>query len=122
MVHAVDIAGLITFRDPPDDLSDATIHVRLLDTTLADAPSKTIREATVAGGELGNATPTDTARGIAFSLHATHLDSRRRYEISVHVDRGATGEVTAGDYLTTVSHPVAADSQSNDLRITVDPI
>jgi uncharacterized lipoprotein YbaY len=122
MVHAVDIAGLITFRDPPDDLSDATIHVRLLDTTLADAPSKTIREVTVAGDVAGDATLTDTAGGIPFSFHATHLDSRCRYEISVHVDRGATGEVTTGDYLTTVSHPVAADSQSRDLRITVDPI
>ena len=122
VLQRVEIIGLITFRETPDDLSGATVHVRLLDTTLVDAPSETICEEIIRDDEFSGGARADLAHGIPFRLHTPSLEPRRRYEVSVHVDRGGTGEIERGDFLTTVSHPIATDRDAIETRITVDLI
>lgn len=111
------ISGRITFRPPPEDLSGAVVHVRLLDTTMADAPSVTISEVALSGSGLG--ARADRASGTRYELSAPDLSPSRCYEIAVHVDIGDTGEVSVGDYLNTASHPVPADHRSAVVDVEV---
>ena len=113
----MNVSGDIFFRQPPQDLSRAVIRVRLLDTTMADAPSVPISEVTLRGRDLGG--PEALASGIRYELSTPKLESTNRYEIAVHVDVEDTGEISAGDYLTTAAHPVPTGRDSAEVDVQV---
>lgn len=117
-MNSIIIFGVILFSVPPGDLSGATARIRLLDTTLADAPSITLVEQEIVGPTIEEA----AERGIRFQLTAPKMDVRRRYEIWVHVDMNRSGDVSAGDFLSTQSYPVAAHPVPKEVKVKVNPV
>jgi uncharacterized lipoprotein YbaY len=80
----------------------AVAYVRLLDTSLADAPSITIAEQIIKDVAAQNA----KWGSIKFALHGELRDARANYIVSVHVDVDLDGLVSVGDYISMQSYPV----------------
>lgn len=95
------VRGRISFEPGAPGFEDATVRVRLEDTTVADAPARIVSEATLSGVALPSAGGT-----IPFLVPAGTAEAGRRYNLRVHVDRAGDGEVAEGDFVTTQSYPV----------------
>ena len=109
--------GFIMFSDIPKDLSAAEIYVQLLDTTYADAPS--IKQSELI---LSNLNAPMTEKGISFRLPEAQLENSHRYEVWVHVDMDRSGDITAGDYLSTSSYAVPTRSGEVEILVEVNRI
>jgi uncharacterized lipoprotein YbaY len=97
------VRGTIVFESFRPELTGATVYVRLEDVSLADAPAEVVSEQVI-----GNPAERASAKGIPFALPGsrTDIDSRNRYSTAVHVDMDGTGNVSAGDYISTEINPV----------------
>jgi len=96
------LTGLITFP-PHTQLRDGAVaHVRLLDTSLADAPTTTVQQMIVSGIArlLSNGKP------VAFALSILTIDPRVNYTVDIHVDDDGDGQISRGDYINMQSYPV----------------
>lgn len=107
------VSGTIVFDSARPDLSDATIHVRLEDTSLMDGPSRVVSERLLRVSEEDR--PTD---GIPFTLRERSPDPRTSYSVSVHVDITSSGTLDEGDYVSTESYPVLTFGHPD--RVTVE--
>ncbi len=93
--------GDIVF-DKPTFFSGATAYIRILDVSLADAPSGVVVESI-----LPDLTQSEeSAHPIAFSIACPQLDYRRSYALEVHIDVDGDGDVTIGDFISMESYPV----------------
>jgi hypothetical protein len=116
MKDRMKLDGVVRFRDPSPNLGDATVHVRLLDTSRADASSETVAEQTIQGLSLrGN----DAGDGVRFAFDAPELSPGRSYSLAAHVDMSGSGEIEVGDHITMESVPVEARSAGAHLEIPV---
>jgi uncharacterized lipoprotein YbaY len=96
------VTGEILLPDGAVLPQGAIAYVRLLDTSLADAPSTTVAELViheVAAKLIGG-------RSIRFALHGELRDARASYTVSVHIDVDMDGRVSVGDYISMQSYPV----------------
>lgn len=105
------IEGVVRFQDPPQELVRATVRVRLLDTTFADASAieladETIRDAPVDGD-------------VAFSFEAPELSPRRSYTVAAHVDLSGSGDIEVGDFITMEAVPIESGSSRARLEVPV---
>ena len=117
-MELIVVLGMVFFGEPPGDLSGATLHVHLLDTTLVDAPSVKLAEQDILSPR-----PDRTARGgIRFRLPATPVDRGGRYEVWVHVDMDGSGDIGRGDFLSTESHLVPIGSGEIEMRVKVNRV
>ncbi len=91
----------------------AVVHVHLLDTSLADAPSTVIASQVIDGiaGKIGR------GEALRFELHSPIQNRRASYSVSVHVDMDADGEVGPGDFINAETYP--AINHGNPTQITV---
>lgn len=112
-METIVVFGFIVFSPPPSDLSEAVIHVRLIDTTYVDAPAETRAEQDIDGPDTEM-----SDSGLRFRLPETRLEANRLYEVWVHVDMDRSGDISAGDYLSTKSHVLPA--RSGTVRMVVD--
>jgi hypothetical protein len=97
----VDGVVLIPAEVPP--FRSATVRVRLLDVSLADAPSTVLAEQTV----LNVGRPAQQEQAVPFTLQADlPTDWRGTLVVSSHVDVVGDGAVHPGDCVTTRSYPV----------------
>jgi putative lipoprotein len=91
----------------------AVIHVHLLDTSLADAPSTVIASQVIDGiaGKI--------ARGEAlrFELHSPIQNRRASFSVSVHVDMDADGKVGPGDFINAQSYPVTTNGDPTQIIV-----
>lgn len=110
------LEGMVRFRDPPLKPVDATVHVRLLDTSRADASSVELADQTIQGVSLGGE---DAGGGVRFAFDAPDLPPGRGYSLAAHVDVSGSGHVEEGDYITMESVPVEPRSASARLEIPV---
>src|SRR5262249_45660269 len=112
------VTGEIVFPQPPPCLRAATVYVRLLDTSLADAPARVVAEAVLTG--LGD----QAAAGgtLAFTLRGRVDDPTSRLTVGVHVDLDGDGAVSRGDYLNTASVPVLTRGHPNQVRVPVQKV
>jgi putative lipoprotein len=113
------IAGKLRFRQPPPDLRDATVRLRLLDVSRVDASSETVAEQTIKGPPLE---PGDGGASVRFDFEAPELDARRSYALAAHVDVSGSGEIEPGDYLTMESVPVEPTSEGSQFEVPVRPV
>jgi uncharacterized lipoprotein YbaY len=111
------VCGTIVFESAPPDLSDATIHVRLADTSLADAPSRTISERVLTIPDEGAVTD-----GIPFQLNDHRPNPSRQYSVSVHIDVDSSGTLNRGDYITTENYPVLTFGRPEYVTIRIQRI
>ena len=112
------VTGEIHFAQKPQLPSDAKAYVRLLDTSMADAPSRLVAETVLKDisqqANLGNPIP--------FALDGDPPDERRSYTISVLVDLDGDGKVSPGDFINTQSYPVLTFGYPNKVSVQVKQI
>ena len=93
------LTGSVIFAQPIP-AGRGTLHVRLEDTSRADA------SATVAAEVIEPLSRTLAAGDrVAFMLAVPEVDEHARYEVRAHVDCSGTGDVSAGDRITTRAYP-----------------
>jgi putative lipoprotein len=113
------IAGELRFPQSPPDLRDATVRVRLLDVSRADASSETVAEHTIKGPL---PTPGDDGASVRFDFETPELDASRSYSLAAHVDVSGSGEIEPGDYLTMESVPVEPTAERRHFEVPVRPV
>lgn len=111
------VEGEIRFPPGAPTFVGATVRVRLLDVTRADAPSRTVAELTIP-----HVSHSGGPRGIAFALAAKGVDPRAHYIVQVHVDVNGDGRVSRGDFITTESYPVLTFGHPNRVIARVRPV
>ncbi len=107
------VRGSIVFPLDLRPVRNATVHVRLEDVSLADAPATLIQEHIQENVSLG----TGPAR-LAFELHGSTPDPRAGYAVRVHVDLDGDGQISPGDYISTAHHQVTF-GQATALEVPV---
>ncbi|MGH9118886.1 MAG: YbaY family lipoprotein [Acidimicrobiales bacterium] len=96
-VEQVEVSGRVTYRQRVALPPDAVVIVRVLDVSMADAPSVTLAERRI---------PVEHQVPIPFSLTVDRadLDSRHRYAVAASIEIG--GELA---WISDTHHPVAVD-------------
>lgn len=107
--------GLVLLPVDKVPLEGATLRVRLLDVSLADAPARLLDEQVIT--DFGAARL--EAGGVPFELRAGPSDTPRQVIVSAHLDRRGDGQVHRGDYITTESYPVATPGETSGMTIRV---
>jgi uncharacterized lipoprotein YbaY len=112
------VSGEIQFATRPQLPVGAKAHVRLLDTTMSDAPALLIAELVLPGiSEKANA-----GSNIPFELAARSIDERRNYSIAVLVDLDGDEKTSRGDFVTTQSYPVLTFGYPAHVRVMVNEV
>ena len=109
------VEGEIHFVDVTSSIPDAPVYVRLLDVSLADAPSKVIAEEVIHNITIEVKSP----RSVAFSIPTPGLDENAMYVLTVHVDVGRSGAISSGDYITMESFPVSPNDAPAYMNVRV---
>ncbi|MGR6920603.1 hypothetical protein ACU635_40745 [[Actinomadura] parvosata] len=100
-----ELQGEVVLTPVLGSFQDATLRVRVLDVTEADAPAGTLAELTLPALSYdGNA-----ERRVPFSLPSPAWDARRTVIVTAHLDRSGSGTVEAGDALTTRAEPASQE-------------
>ena len=111
------VKGELKFEGSPDLPASAKAYVRLLNTSMADAPSAAVAEQVI-----------DVARflskgeKVAFVLEPHSIDERDTYTVSVLVDLDGDGKISKGDYISMQSYPVLTHGSPNQVTIEVKPV
>ena len=111
------LSGTIQLLDVTAPVANATVHVRVQDTSRSDAPASTVAEEVLRGVSI-----VPGAQAIPFTVRGIPQNANARYSVRVHVDVDGSGAVTRGDYVSTQSHPVPASDQSAPVTIVVQPV
>lgn len=111
------VTGEIILPSPSPDLSNATVYVRLQETTQADALARTITEEV-----LTQARERTTSGILPFTLCGEGIDPRARYTISVHIDVNGDGAVSRGDYIHAASIPVLTYGHPNRVHVLLQVV
>ena len=85
------------------------VYVRVEQVSLADAPAEIVAQSVLHDVRL-----TEPHR---IDLEVPQPDPRQRYAVRVHVDTTGSGEVGAGDYVTTRSYPVLTHDQPSQVSV-----
>jgi uncharacterized lipoprotein YbaY len=92
----------------------ATVHVRVEDTSLADAPAKLVGEQVFEKA--------CSTSNLFFSIEVEPVDEKARYTVSVHIDVDNDGCVSKGDYVSTESYPVLTGGHGNHVDVRVKQV
>jgi uncharacterized lipoprotein YbaY len=96
--------GEIVLDEGSPPFTNASVHIYLEDTTLADASAKVVLQQVIA-----NVTTTGVPNErIPFTLHGTIPDPQADYTVRVLIDVDGDGKLSHGDYINTTSYPVLA--------------
>jgi uncharacterized lipoprotein YbaY len=96
------VSGDIRFTQLPRLPPSAKAYVRLLDTSMADAPARLVAE-TVLEGISDEAT---RGNPIPFAIYGDLESERASYSVSVLVDVDGDGKTSPGDFINMQSYPV----------------
>jgi uncharacterized lipoprotein YbaY len=111
------VRGEIVFRTAPPR-APAAVRVRLLDTSLADAPARVVAQKVLTG----LSGPALAAGRIPFALEGSPPDPRARYTVSAHVDMSGDGKISRGDYINRASIPVLTFGNPSQVSVPVEPV
>jgi uncharacterized lipoprotein YbaY len=112
------VQGDIIFDHKSLLLANATVLIRLEDTSLADAPAKLIAQQVVT-----HIPEEIVERGkLPFALWGDIPDERATYTIYVLIDTDGDGKVSRGDYITMESYPVLTFGHPNYVAVRVHRI
>jgi len=109
------VTGTIVFGSDLEPFVGATVYVRLEDVSRIDAPALVVAEMVLQEVRAGGQAPPR----LEFTIELPPLNPRARYGVRVHVDVDADGQIGAGDYVSTISHPVKAGGGATMLIIPV---
>ena len=103
--HPTTINGTIRFQDLSRPIRQATVYVRVEETGRADAPASRIAEVVLRGVDISA-----EASPLRFTIPDVAAVPSGRHVVRVHVDVDGDGRVSRGDYVSTQSYPVLADT------------
>lgn len=108
----------LCFSKIPCAFDDATVIVRVEDSSRADAAAELICEHRFAGVSRtsGDTDPLPLVIDVPASERLAHCTLR------VHVDIGSTGEVKRGDHVSTQSYPLPMGESPRHLAVSVFPV
>ena len=112
------VKGEIVFATKPDLPASAKAYVRLLDTSLADAPSPVVAEQVIEHV----ARSLSKGEKVAFVLEPNSIDERDTYYVSVLVDLDGDGKISKGDYISMQSYPVLTFGHPSEVTIEVKKV
>jgi uncharacterized lipoprotein YbaY len=98
--------------------AEAVAYVRLLDTTLADAPSITVAEVQL----MGVALQIKQGKSINFVLVGEKPNLHASYTVSVHIDTDNSGQISIGDYITMQAYPVLTYGHPHHVVVEVKQV
>jgi uncharacterized lipoprotein YbaY len=110
--------GRITFEEWAGAFSHATVVVRLVDTTYADAPAEVVAEYVRRDVDFDPRNET----GLPFELDGPEPNPRAHYTVEAHIDLDGDGTVSRGDLLTMQSYPVLTFGCARDVNILVEQV
>jgi uncharacterized lipoprotein YbaY len=95
------------FLSPPATFGPATVHVRLEDVSLADAPSRILARQVI---HVAGAPPPGSGIPYALTAEAQEVRAIRPFEVGVsaHVDVDGDSRFSQGDYLTQQRYTIAS--------------
>lgn len=112
------VKGEIKFGERPDLPASAKTYVRLLNTSLADAPSSVVAEQVIDYIASG----VSKGEKVAFVLEPNSIDERDSYSVSVLVDIDGDGKISKGDYISMQAYPVLTYGHPSEVTIEVKQI
>lgn len=112
------VKGEIKFAGTPKLPKSAKTYVRLLNTSLADAPSMVVAEQVIEHSALS----LSKGEKIAFVLEPGSIDERGTYTVSVLVDLDGDGKISQGDYISMQSYPVLTYGYPSQVTIEVKQV
>lgn len=112
------VKGEIKFAGKPELPDSAKAYVRLLDTSLADAPSTVVAEQVIEH----IASFRSKGEKVTFVLEPKSIDERDTYYVSVLVDIDGDGKISKGDYISMQSYPVLTFGSPSEVTIEVKKV
>lgn len=112
------VSGRIVLDGWRGESGPATVYVRLLDTSLIDAPARIVDEVVVEDVRLDRVKDD----GIEFRVMARELDARARYQVGVLVDLDGDRRISVGDYVNTRAYPVLTRGFPDQVQIHVQRV
>jgi uncharacterized lipoprotein YbaY len=112
------VTGRILLEGWQGEPGPATVYVRLLDTSRADASAVTVSTLTLRDVALDLM----VQEGIDFSLDVPAVDPRASYTVSVLVDLDGDGQSSRGDYRSMQAYPVLTRGYGNRVEISAKRI
>jgi uncharacterized lipoprotein YbaY len=106
------ISGTIEFQNVREVLNNVTIHVRVQDTSRADAAASTVAEQVLKGVSIAPGAPP-----IPFTVQDIPQNPGVQHVVRVHADVDGSGIVRRGDYVSTQSHPVRTSDPAATVKI-----
>jgi hypothetical protein len=112
------VTGRILLEGWQGESGPATVYVRLLDTSRADASAITVCTLTIRDVALALM----VQEGIGFSLDVPAVDPRVTYTVSVLVDLDGDGQSSRGDYRSMQTYPVLTRGYGNRVEVNAERI
>jgi hypothetical protein len=112
MSGARTVSVSVDFAQPVP--AGATVHVIVEDTTRADAAATVVAEAVEPLTQ-----PLKPGERRVLRLTVPEVDDHARYGVRVHVDCSGSGEVSAGDRITTRAYPVLTYGAADHVEAAV---
>jgi uncharacterized lipoprotein YbaY len=113
----MQLRGEIHFPEVASSVAGATLRVRLLDVSRADASAETI-----AANVVEDVSVVAADQRIAFVLDIGDLDPRHTYTLEAHLDIDGSGVVERGDYRTMEHFDVSPATVDRGHVVTCRPI
>lgn len=111
MEQTIDIA--LKLPESGDEVSDATLYLRLEDITYADAPAEVIAEKVLRGVTLHS----DAPLRATLRVQEDRVEQRALYSIRAHLDADLDNKVSVGDWISAQVHPVL--TRGNPTRVVI---
>ena len=112
------ISGDIRFAEHPSLPEGAKIYVRLLDTSLADAPAKVVAEQVLTDISKN----ANSGEPVSFTIDGKIENQQGSYSISVLIDVDGDGKRGKGDFINMQSYPVLTFGYPSQVSVLVKRI
>ena len=115
--YGMKISGAIVFVDTVDRVSAGALRVSLQDVSKTDGSATILAEVVIGGISVST-----SGESIPFALAVPALDPGGIYSIDAHLDLTGSGEITAGDFVTTEHFPVNPRIESQHVTVCIRQI
>ncbi len=109
------VEGKITFEQGVQPFTGATMHVRLEDVSVADAPARVVAEDTRRDVSFDP----QSEESLKFAIEGAEPDLKASYSVRAHIDLDGDGQVSRGDFISMQSYPVLTFGYPRQVSVLV---